>query len=161
MNITSLKSGFWGYKKSNVCEYIAKMNEEFSRKLMTALDENDAMIQELQAKVAQLEEENAAYRSERNRVTEALIDAKTFAANLKIQAAAEDEKSRAQNQAYNKKQRERIREFSSGINDIRNAVHQLLHVIDNDLSKKNNDFFELQDNLRALEETVEKGESLE
>ncbi len=161
MNITSLKSGLWGYRKNDVCEYIAKMNEEFSQKLMEALKENDSMIQELQAKVAQLEEENAVYRAERDRVTETLMDAKTFAANLKTQATAENEKFCAQNQAYNEKQRERISEFRSGINEIRDAVHKLLHVIDNDLSKKDIDFSELQDNLQIIEETIEKGESLE
>jgi len=69
MDVTLLKSGFWGYKKSSVCEYIAEMDREFSQRLMNATKENDRLLQELQGKISQFEEENGILRRERDRVT--------------------------------------------------------------------------------------------
>lgn len=67
MDITSLKSGLWGYKKSCVCEYIAAMGEEYSRKLTDTVRERDAAIDALHQKLAALEAENAEYNEEQRR----------------------------------------------------------------------------------------------
>ena len=53
-----LKSGFFGYSKSSVCEYIARMNEEFSQRLTAKDNENTSREAELRAQIASLREEN-------------------------------------------------------------------------------------------------------
>ena len=78
MDITELGSSFWGYKKSHVCEYIADMNEQFSKKLMETIKDYDRQIGELHAKITHLEAENSALQKECSNVTQVIVDAKKF-----------------------------------------------------------------------------------
>lgn len=64
VNITELKSGFWGYKKNVVCDYIAHINEEYSEKLTEIEKKYNRQISELQENIAELESENEALKKE-------------------------------------------------------------------------------------------------
>ena len=101
MNITELKSGFWGYKKSYVCEYIAEMNEKFSQKLMTTIKGYDQQIGELNAKINRLEAENADLKKDCSNVTQVIGDAKKFSDELRAKAEAENKEFRERNKDYN------------------------------------------------------------
>lgn len=133
MDITELKSGLWGYKKNYVCEYIAGMNEQFSQRLMEMVKNYDRQIEELHAKITSLEEENVALQNDCNRVTQILADAKSFSDELRAKTEAENKEVRSRNQNYNNEQMERIREFSEGIDRIRDSIRALMTSIDHDL----------------------------
>ena len=152
MDITSLKSGFWGYQKRSVCEYIAKANEEFSSKLMETIKDYDRTIRELNDKISRLEEENAAFREERDRVTKVMTDAKVFSDDLRAKAKAEDKKFRDDNLKYNKDQIRRIDEISEGIDNIRDSIQRLVCSIDGDLSEKQSEVLVFKSKLKSIEE---------
>lgn len=155
MDITSLKSGFWGYKKSSVCEYIAGVNEEFSHKLMDTLKDYDRQIQELNAKISQLEEENAVLRKERDSVTKIMTDAKAYSDDMRARAEAEDKKFRDNNMEYNKRQLHRIDEFGKSIDSILYDVRHLLDSVDKDLSENKLEFQKLKDEIESAEKSAE------
>ena len=96
-----LKSGFFGYSKSSVCEYIARMNEEFSQRLTAKDNENTSREAELRAQIASLREENQKLKEKQEEIVGALVDAKSFAAELKAKAEAENQAQRSENTARN------------------------------------------------------------
>ncbi len=136
MDITELKSGLWGYKKSGVCEYIAGMNEQFSQKLMEVVKDYDRQIGELHAKIERLEVEKSALQKEYNHATQVIVDAKKFSDERKAKAEEEDQKLREYNTNYNNEQMKRIRTFCSDIDKIRDSVRALMASIDQDLETK-------------------------
>ena len=159
MGITELKCGFLGYKKNLVCEYIAEMNEQFSKKLMDTISDYDSQISELNAKISLLEAENSTLQKECNNITQVFVDAKKFSDDLKEKAEAEDKKLREQIMGYNNEQLQRINEFSTGIDKIRDSLHSLLLSVDKDLVLKNEELSALISGLNTVEisESPEKG----
>ncbi len=155
MDITMLKSGLWGYKKSSVCEYIARVNEEFSHKLMDAIKDYDGQLGTLNAKIAQLEAENTLLRQERDRISKIMVDAQEFSSELRAKAEAEDKKFRDSNADYNKEQLRRIEEFGSGIDKIRGSIHNLLDSLDKDLAETKTALSALSDGLKGLDSSGE------
>ena len=41
MELNNLKTGLWGFKKQDVCEYIAKMSEELTAKMEQERRQNE------------------------------------------------------------------------------------------------------------------------
>ena len=67
MELKSLKTTLFGFSKKDVCEYIAQLNEEFSRKLREAnegKEKENGSIKQLQARLEKLETENSRLQSE-------------------------------------------------------------------------------------------------
>lgn len=62
MDKKGFKSALFGFSKASVCEYIAKLEKEFSLKLAASEKEAAAKQQELNARIALLEEENSRLR---------------------------------------------------------------------------------------------------
>lgn len=149
MDITMLKSGFWGYKKDKVCEYIANLNGEFSDKLMETVKNYDHQIQELNAKIAKLEAENLSLLTERNNITQILGDATDFANDLKAKAEKEDKAFREENEARNKEQQRRIEGFQYNIDQIRDALHNMLRSIDENLAAKHDQLNTIKSELQS------------
>lgn len=150
MNITELKSGFWGYKKSYVCEYIAEMNEQFSKKLLETIKDYDCQIGELNAKINRLEAENSALQRECSSVTQVIVDAKKFSDELRVKAEAEDKEFRDRNMDYNNEQMQRVYTFCMGIDKIRDSVRTLMASIDKDLESKKEELSALDNGLEKL-----------
>lgn len=155
MDITELKSGFWGYKKNHVCEYIAQMNEHFSQKLVETIRDYDRRTGELQAKIDRLETENSALQKECNHVAQVIVGAKKFTDELKAQAEAEDKELRDRNIDYYNEQMQRMRDFCAGIDGIRDAVRTLLMSIDQDLETKKAELAALDHELEELAQPEE------
>ena len=155
MDITELKSGFWGYKKSDVCEYIAEMNEKFSQKLMTTVKDYDRQIGELNAKINRLEAENSALQKDCSSVTQVIVDAKKFSDELRAKAEAEDQEFRERNMDNNNEQRQRIHTFCVSIDKIRDSVRAMLASIDKDLESEKAKLSTLNNGLEELVESEE------
>ena len=155
MDITKLKSGFWGYKKNHVCEYIAEMNEQFSKKLMETIKDYDRQIVELNAKINRLEAENSALQKECSNVTQVIVDAKKFSDELRAKAEAEDKEFRDRNMDYNNEQMQRINTFCMGIDKIRDSARTLMASIDKELEYKKEELSALKSGLEELAESEE------
>ena len=57
-----LKTTLFGFSKTDVCEYIAKVNADFSKKLLTLSEEHKTEKDALTQKIADLEAELAKYK---------------------------------------------------------------------------------------------------
>ena len=94
METRGLKNGLFGYSKVSVCEYIAKMNEEFTKKLMDTMSEHENEKKQLKEKLERLEAELEGYKMQQAEVSDALLDAKRYAAQLKAEADLEHSRLR-------------------------------------------------------------------
>lgn len=155
MDIVELKSGFWGYKKSYVCEYIAGMNEQFSKKLMETIKYYDCQMEELNAKINRLEAENSALQKECSNITQIIVDAKQFSDELRAKAEAENKEFRERNMDYNNEQMQRINTYSIGIDKIRDSMSALMESIDKDLKSKQEELSDIDKGLEELAESEE------
>ncbi len=152
METTTLKSSFFGYSKTSVCEYIARINEEYSKKITDVYAEKDKMQQELRERIAQLEKENEHLRNNHDEVAAILLDAKTFADQLHTKAEAENQKLRAENKARSDAEIARIHTYQKSINVIQNEIRQLLETMDEELTKDAKQLSELAEGVSNYED---------
>lgn len=155
MDITKLKSGFWGYKKSYVCEYIAEMNEQFSKKLMEVIKDYDRQIEELNAKINRLEAKNSSLQKECSDVAQVIVDARKFSNELRAKAEADDKEFRERNMDYNNEQMQRIHTYCMDIDKIRDSMRALIATVDKDLESKKEELSTIGNGLEELTETEE------
>ena len=68
MELNNLKTGLWGFKKQDVCEYIAKMSEELTAKMEQERRQNeeklDTIVQAMRREGCEKDREIAALREE-------------------------------------------------------------------------------------------------
>ena len=117
-----LKASLFGYSKTSVCEYITKVNEEFSEKLIAISDEHKKECEELKVKIMLLENELIEYKRTYSNVTTALLDAQQHAAILKQQAEEENQRLRAKNLKKQEEQTKRIETYKSEIDRVRKEL---------------------------------------
>jgi len=130
-----LKKSLFGYSKTSVCEYIAKQNDDFSKRLMTVMEDADAQKQALQARVAMLEQENSKLRADHDNITQVLLDAQHHANDLRRKADEENRSFRAANKDLYESQLQRLNEYRRGIEGIRNALRTLIEDCDREMAK--------------------------
>lgn len=122
MNKEIIGSAFFGYSKTSVCEYIASMNEEFSRQLMELENENKKEKAELKARINTLEKELNEKKKSHGEIADALLDAQQYAAIIKQKAEAENKKLIAENQKLQKEQSERLELYKAAIDKLRKEL---------------------------------------
>ena len=54
MDLQGLKTGLFGFKKKDVCEYISQMNDELGKRLSIEKEKDNATIAELKSKIESL-----------------------------------------------------------------------------------------------------------
>jgi len=128
-----MKTSLFGYSKASVCEYVAKLNEDFTRKLLGIMQDNEAKQQELQSKIASLEQENKRLRDEYDNISGALLDARQYANNLRTMAEEENNNFRSANKQIYEEQIVRLKEFRDNINAIRDSLKTLTESCDRDI----------------------------
>lgn len=84
-----LKTTLFGFSKTEVCEYIARVNNEFNDKIDVLNSTHMEERNELLAKIADLEEELNKYRQANSDIAQALFDAQQYAAELRAKADKE------------------------------------------------------------------------
>ena len=95
-----IKSAFFGYSKTSVCEYIASKNEEFSRQLIELEKEHKKEKDELKDKIEAAEKELAEYKK----------------------AHGENECLVAENQRLHKEQSDRLALYVAAVDRIRSDL---------------------------------------
>ncbi len=126
MDLTSLRSGFWGYRKADVCDYIAELNENFSRKFNESYQEQQAFLLSCREENEHLKKENAAYSEERCRIIEMLADLGVFAEDVYAKAGDVSEKFFEQLPEKPEQLRQRTEEFRRSAAVLRDLVSRLL-----------------------------------
>ena len=129
------QTSLFGYSKRSVHLYLSQMNEDFSHKLLEKEKEGRDAIQALNEKLEHLREENEQLRAERKEVAGALIDAKSFAAELREQAEETDRAQRAKNEDIRRTERQRIRDLAGHIDRLRTEFRSMLSKMDEELEQ--------------------------
>lgn len=130
-----LQSSLFGYSKKSVAAYIAGLNEECAKKILEKELEYKRSLQELQEQIQVLQGENEALRAERQKVAGALIDAKTFAADLMAREEAESAARRTRSQADHEAELQRLSALAADISALREAFRGVLTGMDGEMER--------------------------
>lgn len=117
-----MKNAFFGYSKTSVCEYIAAMNEEFSRQILELEKENKKEREELKDRLEATEKELNEYKNAHGDIANALLEAKQYAASLKQRAEEENERLAAENKVLHKEQTERLARYEAAVDKLRSEL---------------------------------------
>ena len=117
-----MKNAFFGYSKTSVCEYIAAMNEEFSRQILELEKEHKKEREELKGRLEATEKELNEYKNAHGEIASALLDAKQYAASLKQKADEETERLAAENKRLHKEQTERLASYAAAVDKLRSEL---------------------------------------
>lgn len=129
-----IKSALFGYSKTSVCEYIASVNEEFSRQLLELEKEQKREKDELKAKLEAAEKELDEYKKAYGNIANALVDAQQYAASLKQKAEEEHQLLVAENQRLNNEQTQRLSLYTFSIDRLRDELSSFTAETDEKLS---------------------------
>jgi hypothetical protein len=123
-------TSLFGYSKRSVNDYISKLNDEFSRKLLEKDQAHREAVEALQAETARLSRENEQLLALRQEVADALISAKDYAAELKRKAETDDQARRAANAIRQEAELSRIQDAAEQISALRQAFRDALERMD-------------------------------
>ena len=106
MKTDELKTGFWGYKKFSVYQYINSLEEQFSAQLLEKDRESRAALEQAQQRVRQLEQEVADLRrqqesrqNEQMLISSTLMEAQRYSEQLKQESNAREQEAQRQMEA--------------------------------------------------------------
>ncbi len=120
-----LKNALFGYKKTDVCEYVDNLTNELNKKHeqeMKALKEENASLKK------QIEENNDVLA-----VSEIIVEAQSFAKGLKEKALAEYEEQARKSQLEAEKTAEHIKKCEEKLAQLRTAIKDVLTETENNL----------------------------
>ena len=125
-----LKTSLFGFSKTEVCDYIARVNDEFNGKIDQLTAEHTKERNELTAQIAALNEELNKYKKANADIAQALFDAQQYAAELK--AKADDEYKEAQDEILTLKETEtdKLNLYRERVEKVRKDIVSLLSDID-------------------------------
>ena len=137
MKTEDLKTGFWGYKKYSVYQYITEMETQFAAKLMEKDQEVKALLDKEREHSRQLEEELAQLRSRLDRqnseqalIASTMMEAQRYAQQLKDQAEKREEDARQQlEEALNARDAE-LKKYEDKLQALRQQFKDLLQDMD-------------------------------
>ena len=120
-----LKTALFGYSKTDVCEYIADVNAEFSKKLLTLSEEQKTEKAALTQKIATLEAELAEYKKVHTDISTALLEAQQYSLSLRKKAEEEDGRIREENAKKHQAETLRLNRYIYAINELREKLASL------------------------------------
>lgn len=137
MGVEELKTGFWGYKKFSVYQYIADLEKSFSAKLLEKDQESHELLEKERARVRQLEEElhtlqqqYDAQEKEQTLIAATLLEAQRYAELLKAQSEEREQAARQQlKEALAQKDRE-LQQYDQRIQQIREMLQSALQEME-------------------------------
>ena len=124
-----LKTTLFGFSKTEVCEYIARVNNEFNDKIDVLNSTHMEERNELLAKIADLEEELNKYRQANSDIAQALFDAQQYAAELRANADKEYQTATNELRALKDAETGKINGYRNRIEGIRKEIVSFLTEI--------------------------------
>ncbi len=115
---SKFKSSLFGYKKTDVLEYIAELSQNLEKKHKDELDK-------LKGEILQLKNQLEAEKNVENKVAKIIIEAQNFAEKLKEKAIRENDELVRQNEESAKKTEERIKDCNSRISAIIESISKI------------------------------------
>ncbi|MCF0121380.1 MAG: hypothetical protein HUJ65_07055 [Oscillospiraceae bacterium] len=159
MEKLNLRTRLFGYRKSDVCKYIASMNEEFNRKLDDARAECEARQKQfdedsvkMKSTIYRLSEENCEFRAKRDTVANALIDALAYSNEIRANADADAKAMLAENRTAYEKQEKLLEDYVIRIESLISNFRQILYDSEGALAPLADDMAQLENELAATQE---------
>lgn len=134
MQRTLLKTSIFGFSKTEVCDYITRVNNEFNGKIDALNAEHTKEKKDLQAQIAALSEELEKYKKANGDIAQALFDAQQYAAELKEKANEDYKNSQQELVAYKESETDKLNEYRQRIEQVRKDIASFLSDIDDKLT---------------------------
>ena len=129
-----LKTSLFGFSKTEVCDYIARVNDEFNGKIDLLTAEHTNEKNELIAQITALNEELNKYKQANADIAQALFDAQQYAAELKAKADGEYKEAQDELLAIKETETDKLNTYREKIEKVRKDIVALLSDIDDKLT---------------------------
>lgn len=129
-----LRTSLFGFSKTEVCDYIARVNDEFNGKIDLITAEHTKERNELTAQIAALNEEINKYKQANADIAQALFDAQQYAAELKAKADGEYKEAQDELLALKEAETEKLNTYREKIENVRKEIVYVLSDIDDKLA---------------------------
>ena len=129
-----LRTSLFGFSKTEVCDYIARVNDEFNRKIDLITAEHTKERNELTAQIAALNEEINKYKQANADVAQALFDAQQYATELKAKADGKYKEAQDELFALKEAETDKLNTYREKIENVRKEIVSVLSDIDDKLA---------------------------
>lgn len=129
-----LRTSLFGFSKTEVCDYIARVNDEFNGKIDLITAEHTKERNELTAQIAALNEEINKYKQANADIAQALFDAQQYATELKAKADGEYKEARDELLALKGAETDKLNTYREKIENVRKEIVSVLSDIDDKLA---------------------------
>lgn len=129
-----LRTSLFGFSKTEVCDYIARVNDEFNGKIDLLTAEHTKERNELTAQIAALNEEINKYKQANADIAQALFDAQQYATELKAKADGEYKEAQAELFALKEAETDKLNTYREKIENVRKEIVSVLSDIDDKLT---------------------------
>ena len=129
-----LRTSLFGFSKTEVCDYIARVNDEFNGKIDLITAEHTKERNELTAQIAALNEEINKYKQANADIAQALFDAQQYATELKAKADGEYKEAQDELLALKEAEMDKLNTYREKIENVRKEIVSVLSDIDDKLA---------------------------
>lgn len=129
-----LRTSLFGFSKTDVCNYIARVNDEFNSKIDLITAEHTKERNELTAQIAALNEEINKYKQANADIAQALFDAQQYATELKAKADGEYKEAQYELLALKEAETDKLNTYREKIESVRKEIVSVLSDIDDKLA---------------------------
>lgn len=129
-----LRTSLFGFSKTEVCDYIARVNDEFNGKIDLITAEHTKERNELTAQIAALNEEINKYKQANADIAQALFDAQQYATELKAKADGEYKEAQDELLALKEAETDKLNTYREKIENVRKEIVSVLSNIDDKLA---------------------------
>lgn len=129
-----LRTSLFGFSKTEVCDYIARVNDEFNGKIDLITAEQTKERNELTAQIAALNEEINKYKQANADIAQALFDAQQYATELKAKADGEYKEAQDELLALKEAETDKLNTYREKIESVRKEIVSVLSNIDDKLA---------------------------
>lgn len=129
-----LRTSLFGFSKTEVCDYIARVNDEFNGKIDLITAEHTKERNELTAQIAALNEEINKYKKANADIAQALFDAQQYATELKAKADGEYKEAQDELLALKEAETDKLNTYREKIESVRKEIVSVLSDIDDKLA---------------------------
>lgn len=137
MHLEQLKKGLWGYRKDSVFQYIASQEEVFSQKLLEKDAQAEGAARQYQERIQALEEENRKlrqdleeYRQKCDMISDALLDARSCAAQMKEESRALESEAQERIRQALEQELEQVAQYKEKVAALRCNIQATLAALD-------------------------------
>ena len=129
-----LRTSLFGFSKTEVCDYIARVNDEFNGKIDLITAEHTKERNELTAQLTALNEEINKYKQANADIAQALFDAQQYATEMKAKADGEYKEAQDELLALKEAETDKLNTYREKIENVRKEIVSVLSDIDDKLA---------------------------